>query len=58
MRREETEHSKREEQQGHKREALIDGEVVTGDRRTDADSQTLFSTVDSQCLYVYVKRKQ
>lgn len=58
VKREETEHSKREEQQGHEREALIDGEVVTRDRRTDADSQTLFSIVDSQCLYICVKRKR
>lgn len=40
----------KEEWQVHKREGLIDGEVASEDSQTLSDSQTLFSTVDSQCL--------
>lgn len=55
---EEPEHSETEEWQGQKRRGLIDGEVVSEDSQTDSDSQTFFSIVDSQCLYICEKQKQ
>lgn len=44
-------------EQGHKKEDLIDGVVVTEDSQTDSDSQTLFSAVDSQCLCICVEKE-
>lgn len=41
-----------------RRDGLIDGEVVSEESQTDSESQTLFSIVDSQCLHVYVKKRQ